>query len=762
VALACTGALASLVLSVCAAAASYAGRAVQEVLRELGASGLNFVYNTELVPPTLRVGAEPPAGTPLAVARALLAEHDLGLVPVGEDAWAIVRAEPAITAPAGAPAPAPLEEIVVTTSRYALAWAEPQPHEYLTHADVQALPRLADEPLRAVQRLPGSAATGISALTHMRGGEYDEVLMVLDGLPLAEPFHLRNFLAPVSLFDAAAIESMDVSAGGFTANFGDRMSGVIDIASLVPPEDRYTELGLSLFHASALSAGMFAGERGEWLGAVRRSNLDLISHAVDSDVGEPEYFDAFGRVGFRLGAATRLSAGLLTARDELEANTSDDTQKVDAEYRNTYVWGGWEQDWARRLSSRLLVALTDLDTERVGTIADPGRRSGSVDEERSLRSALARLDLSHSGERFYTRLGLEGREVRASYDYVSMSTYEPDYPFPGDPGGTVSRELSPEPEGHQYAAWLTSRARIGPSVSIEAGLRWDDQTWDDDDESGPEQLSPRLNVRVDLTPDTQLRAAWGRFWQAQGVEQLQVEDGVETFHPAQRADHLILSLEQRFAAGLQLRLELYDKDYDRLRPHFENLFDPLVLLPELEPDRVEVVPGHGRARGIEVSLAQRPAAPWSWWLSYAWSRVTDRIDGSDVPRSWDQRHSVNAGLRYAGERWELTLTDSWHSGWPTTTLRLDSDPEGPDQVTVGARNAARFGHYNSLDLRIMRRFALPDSTLEAFFEMTNALAQRNECCVEYDVGASAGEPVIDADVDYWPRLIPSLGVVWKF
>ena len=53
-------------------------------------------------------------------------------------------------------------------------------------------------------------------------------------------------------------------------------------------------------------------------------------------------------------------------------------------------------------------------------------------------------------------------------------------------------------------------------------------------------------------------------------------------------------------------------------------------------------------------------------------------------------------------------------------------------------------------------------TLEAFFELTNALAERNPCCTEYDIYGSGSDVVIDPDEDYWPRLIPSLGVVWKF
>ncbi|MCC7259246.1 MAG: TonB-dependent receptor [Gammaproteobacteria bacterium] len=744
-----------------AQAAPYAGRPVQEVLRELGNAGVNVIYTTELVPPGLIVAAEPRAGAPLEVARAVLAAHGLALVAVAPGSYAVTRAAapaPEPAAPAGPPA---LPELVVTTSRYALADDPLDGRSFLTGTDVDALPKLADEPLRAVRHLPGAAASGISAQSHLRGGGLDEVLMVLDGLPLQEPFHLKNFLTPVSVFDAAAIESMEVSSGGFTANHGDRMSGVIDITPLTAPAPRYTELGLSLFHASALSAGEFADARGTWLGSVRRSNLDWLSRFADEDRGKPEYFDAFARLSFATSDTTSFFASLLTSRDEIVMNTVDKAEQVDAEYRNTYVWGGWQQDWGGGLASRLTLALTDVDNDREGRIDEPGERTAAVDERRTLRMGVARLDLEYRLPRLYTRFGAEGREVEARYRYQSALAWASGAPWPGHPGGSLARDLRPNPDGHQLAAWVSSRWRVTDRLSAEAGLRWDNQTYDAID--GPDQISPRFNLLHELTPTTRLRAGWGRFWQSQGINELQVEDGDERFHPAQRADHLIASLEPALPGGLDLRIEAYQKDYDRLRPHWENLFDPVTLLPEFEPDRVQVDASGGRARGVEVLLTRRAAGPWSWWLGYTWSRVTDHIGGEDVARSWDQRHAVNAGLRYAGERWELTLTDNYHTGWPTTALVLTQGTGGsPDTVAPGPRNAQRFDAYNSLDLRLLRRFALPDSTLETFFELTNALGQRNACCTEYAVYGTGDALVVDPDEDYWPRLIPSLGVTWKF
>lgn len=744
------------------AAAPYAGRPVQEVLRELTATGSRFVYNTQLVPSSLRVSAEPAASEPLEVARQILAPHGLGLLAAGEGVYAVVaRHDGGERLAHGETVSPPLSEIVVTTSRYALATEEPATHAFLTQADVQALPKMADEALRSVQRLPGTAASGISAQSHMRGGEFQEVLMVVDGMPLDEPFHLKNFLTPVTVFDARAMDSLDVHLGGFTAEHGGAMSGVIEIASLVPVEDRYTELGLSLFHASALSAGRFADGRGQWTASLRRSNLDWLSDLVDSDVGRPEYFDAFGRLRYAWTEDTSFFATVLTSGDSIEASTSDGTERSDAEYRNTYLWGGWEQRWQENLTSRLILALTDIDNERKGTIDEPGLRSAELADTRTLRSAVVRLDMTWNLPRLYTRFGFEGREQEAKYQYDSMLTLLPDYPFPGDAGAVFSRSLAPSPRGHQNSAYVTSRASFGERVTAEAGLRWDNQSYDGLDDTT--QLAPRVSLLYRPGADARLRLAWGRYWQAQRINELQVEDGVSSFYAPQRADQLIVGFEQDLPGNLELRLEAYQKDYERPRPRYENLFDPVRLMPELEFDRVRVAPQHGRVRGAELLLSRRGSEPWSWWLGYAWSRAIDRIDGHSVVRSWDQRHTLNAGIRYAGEHWEFSLANSYHTGWPTTTLSLQPAPGGSGQAVVsGERNAERYGDYNSLDLRIQRRFDLPDSTLEAFFEVTNALIQRNACCTEYAVSAPAGQPMIDRDTDYWPKIIPSLGVLWKF
>jgi outer membrane receptor protein involved in Fe transport len=300
---------------------------------------------------------------------------------------------------------------------------------------------------------------------------------------------------------------------------------------------------------------------------------------------------------------------------------------------------------------------------------------------------------------------------------------------------------------------------VTDEITSEVGLRWDNQTYDKVD--GGTQLSPRINLLYDPSAETQVRASWGRFYQAQGIGELQVEDGIDTFFPAQRADHLILSIEHALTERISARVEAYYKDYEELKPRFENLFDPVVVLPELQTDRIGVAPTAGLVRGVEFLVRDRSADPWGWWLGYTWSRAEETVELADVPRSWDQRHTFNGGLSWTEGPWDLSLAGTWHTGWPTTPATYTAEPV--PVVTVGNRNSTRFDDFRSVDVRAGYTFELGDTELLTFVEIINLLAFKNPCCVEYTVrDDGAGGTSLDQDFDYWPRFVPNVGVLWRF
>ena len=386
---------------VCTASlAEVRGRRVSDVLDELRAQGLTFIYSSQVLNDRQIIDTEPRAQRGIELAKEILAPYGLTLSQAAPRVYAVVADSTAVRTPTPARSAATdvtLEEVVVQTSRYTLSSANLAAQTFLTQDEVKDMPRLADETLRAIQRLPGMASNGFSSLGFVRGGEPNEMAIVLDGLRLYEPFHLKNFLSPVSLLDSRLIAGIEFLSGGFPAIYGDRMSAIVNAQSVHIDAPRYYEIGLNIFHLSALASTSFADDRGHALLSARRSNIGDLAQYAEQDFGEPHYSDGFARVDYTFSPSTRGSVDLLISGDRVEALRDRGAERASARYSNVYAWGTLEHDWSDRLTSRAIVSLTDLENVRRAFVAEPGRRSGAVDDERYFHIIGLRLENDFDG-----------------------------------------------------------------------------------------------------------------------------------------------------------------------------------------------------------------------------------------------------------------------------------------------------------------------------------------------------------------------------
>jgi outer membrane receptor protein involved in Fe transport len=254
----------------------------------------------------------------------------------------------------------------------------------------------------------------------------------------------------------------------------------------------------------------------------------------------------------------------------------------------------------------------------------------------------------------------------------------------------------------------------------------------------------------------------GRFYQAEQIHELQAADGVDAFQDAQYADHYILGLQHDFGtSGFSVRLEGFHKRFQNPKRRFENLFNSLVLMPELASDRVAVDPSRARSRGIELSMAYQPTQQLNGWLAYTHAYADDELNEAWVKRTRDQRHTLSSGVAWEPGSWSLSAAVLWHSGWQTTLL---PPAIGEDELPTLRRNADRLPDYLSLDLKVSRTWRWPQQSLTLFFELTNALNRDNVGAYEYDVEENeedGGFFLPKEPVTLLPR-IPSLGVHWTF
>ncbi|MDH3274030.1 MAG: TonB-dependent receptor plug domain-containing protein, partial [Gammaproteobacteria bacterium] len=564
----------------------YAGRHVADVIDEFREAGQPFAYSTNLVSADLIVVAEPEATDPLGIVKDILRPHGL-MIRSDSGVHLVVRIDgSAAKAVADAPPAAAnvaeleLETVVISASRYEIYSDLSASRFSMDQRTIQNMPDMGEDPMRIVQRLPGAAASGASAKTHFRGGEESEIGIMLNGHGLFDPFHIRDYQSIFSAIDSRAIEGVEVYTGGFPVRFGDRMSGLVLMESLESVRPRHTEIGLSVFNSSFLTAGNDADRN--WLFSARRGNLDLV---IDSEFGRPSYVDVFGEYSFDISPNATLSFNALFADDNVEVileSEPSELERVVSDTRNSQFWVGLDNRWSDELTSKIVFSGVSFNNTRFGSLGDEEKLVASVNDDRKVEQFSVRQDwIWNSSRSHLVQWGLEATYLKAQYDYANSAEYYGLQALFEDQPESSSFAATVEPRGSSYSFYFADRWRVSPTSVLEWGLRWDDQTYTD--LASDSQLSPRINFMRSLGSKTELRLSWGRYHQSQGINDLQIEDGITNFWPAQRADHMIAGIRHLFRDKYSLRVELFKKDMHQVRPRFENMFDPMGLIPEIQP-----------------------------------------------------------------------------------------------------------------------------------------------------------------------------------
>lgn len=740
----------------------FRGRSLTAALQRLQAQGLPVFFSNSVVRDSMRVETEPRGGSPREILDELLRPHGLRAEEVA-GRLVVVAAPPneevergRRTAPEPEPMPVVEDEVDVfeDAARTATAGLE-ELHgaQSIDKADTSAWPHFGNDAFRAVGLLPGTASSETSSQVHIRGGRDDEVLVVLDGLELLAPYHLQEFDSALSIVAPSFLERVELSTGGYPAEYGDRMSGVIDMTTLTPPRARRFELGLGLLYGEASASGSLPGDRGRWYGAGRGGNYYLALGVNDRDE-KPSYWDTFGKLELALRPNQTLQLNGLAAEDDFKLGTEDTFGLEDgasgehyrSQWGNRYLW-----------LSHGAVTGPDLFVETIASVGRIGRdRSGSAPESddgfevRDFRlldvAGLKQVWRAQPDERRSFEAGVELRQLYSKIDYRSERQFEGTFDYT------------------QAGAFLSTRWRPWAALTADLGARYDYNG-----ATSESQLSPRLNLTWKARETDAFRFAWGWFYQSQRPNELQVEDGETQLAPAEWAEHLILGYEHRRESGSLLRVEAYRRRLSRLRVRYENLYDPIVLFPELSADRIRIAPDGGLSSGIEILLRSAERGPLSWWLTYTYSSIEEDIDGRKVPRAVDQPHALRADLNYRTESgWNFNAAWLYHTGRPTTSLSGRAVPGAEGSTIVepvfGPYNGERLSAYHRLDARVSRAWKLPLGQLDAYFDLQNLYDRQN--VRGFDRFAFELEPDgnvrVYSDEVSWGGFLPSFGIRWQF
>ncbi len=657
-----------------------------------------------------------------------------------------------------------LQKVVVTPSRFGIDEERGPLAATLTEADLQALPQLGEDVYRAISHLPGLAAQDTTARFWVRGAPNDRVLARLDGADLLEPFHLKDTDSALSILDLQSISRLNLWTGGFTTEFGDRLAGVLTMESESHTRARpSTTLGASLTGFRVAHSGRSENGRSRWLVSARSGFPDLALRATGTQgVLKPRYEDAMGKWEFDLAPGHTLSLHALHGGDRLflrDANGS----VLKSRYGSDYFWARWQGEFGERVTGEAVLSRSQLTWRRDGNGVVDRALPFELRDARQLDVTTLRQDWT-AGLSPHAMLkgGLEFKSADADYDYHSFR----DRNLLRNGVIVTERQARDQrlaPGGRALGAYFSTRVQPVEGLTLEPGVRYDENNYAHDSE-----VSPRFNAAY-ARGRTTWRAAWGVYAQSQGLHELALQDGDALFRRAERAEHRVLSVEHRFEAGLNLRVEGYERLVTHPRPHWENALDALDVFPEIQFDRFRLDPARQTARGVELIAERRGVGKFSWSASYALAKTEETLaDGRTLPRSHDQRHTVYLDASWTpSPRWQFSAAWQYHTGWPTSSQVFSLVPLASGALTVNSRlgplYAERLADYHRLDLRVQRRFETSRGTVRLYLDVFNAYDRKNSIgnVTNFSVVNGQLSTTRRPDLNQLP-ILPSVGATWEF
>ena len=682
-----------------------------------------------------------------------------------------------------------LEEVVVAPGSFSFMGRGANTRQTMSREDVEAVPQIGDDIFRAVNRLPGLSSNDYAAHFGIRGGRHDETLILLDGLELYEPYHLKDFNeGAISIIDAETIDGVQLMTGGFPARYGNRRSGVFDITSRTPDPDRaQVELGASFLNTHALAMGPFANGKGSWLAFGRTGYMGPVFQLIDqADLPKPRYEDAFGKASYQLSPKHELALDILHAGDrytyDIPATTGfldtiNTREAANTHYGNDYVWTtlrsalGPHTNVSTMLSSSLVTRSRDGSERAVQLVAPyyslSNRRRYSI-------LGVAQDWTRGFSERDILSFGGDFRQVRNTDSYHTVVYQDPDDPTPAPGEFPIRTNTSLARTGSRVAFYFSNRWRVAKPLVVETGGRFDRATW-----TGDSDFSPRTSAALDLGRGMTLRLGWGLYRQIQGIDEVAALNGPTRYYRSELSEQWTAGWDRAGSKGALFRVEGYLKRGSHLRPVFRNWKGAVDAFPEPNEDRILVFPRRNSSKGVEVyfdhPLGRSVTARASYSYSITEEEVVriENVNSSEPlayalthPGPQDQRHAANVDFTWRIRVYTLNGSFAYHSGWPSTLEHLVPVTNENGQPDFSVRPlelyGARLPEYMRFDVRATRKWATRWGEFASSLEVINATNHANVFGYDYfKYRNDAGQIILGRGDETWFTILPSLGVTWS-
>ena len=641
--------------------------------------------------------------------------------------------------------------------------------------EAKALPAFLGEVdiIKTLQLKPGiSTGSEGSSGIFVRGGGPDQNLVLLDNTVLYNPNHLFGFF---STFNSDAVKDVQLYKGGFPAQYGGRLSSVIDVKMNEGNRREFSGAGgLGLISSRLTLEGPIIEDKASFVVSGRRTYADLITSAVNRSQADnpdflqiPDYFfyDLNAKVNYEIGPKDQIFLSGYFGRDRFLFDDEDFDFNFD--WGNTNATLRWNHLFSSNLFMNVSAFFTDYQYKIENQFDIFSFELGS-----QITDWGGRTDFSWTPNNSHAvKFGLSG--IYHTFNVGRLDAGSADSTFSFDAGDTYY--------GTELGAYISDDWEVNSRITLNFGLRLSGFAADS---TTYWNLEPRFASKFTLAPNVSLKLSYARMAQylhlvANSGTSLPTDVWYPSTQgvPPQLSDQIALGITFGLGENYLISNEVY---YKWLHNQIDfrdgaNLF----VNDDLES---EFVFGDGWTYGNEFYIEKTQGKLTGWigyTLAWSWRRFDgtwrtgefieeDAInDGRKLHPRNDSRHTATVvGIYQINRRLSASAAWTFLSGTLTTppigaAWQLGPGGTSPSLIPIfGDRNSLRIAPYHRLDLGFVIRFfpkwGESDITISAY----NAYNRRNVYFIRFDRNNETGRNFAE-QVTLFP-VIPSVTYNFKF
>lgn len=621
------------------------------------------------------------------------------------------------------PSPIQLQTVETSERKYPKETATDLSVERISIRELESLPKGIElDIFRSLQNFSGVQTGGdVSARYYVRGSASNQNLVMLDKIPIYNPFHALGIFSSI---DPDMISSLEFFKGGFPAEYTNGLSSVLKVITKDGNKNNFGgKAGISFLSAKLLLEGPIPD--GSFIISGRKNISNYILKKFRNNNTVPaDFYDLFFKVNYsndNILEDAKFSVSAFLSNDEIMNKNS---KREDFKWNNKAYSFNYFQISNSPLFYEVDVSISNFSGEVIPNF------SGAKGIKNELNNFTMRMDFNYVYESKDELSG--GFRISDVSSLLTLSNFR----------GYSATE---EKHGVSVSAYAEYKLLRASFIGATAGARVHGTRLG----GGGSSLTvePRSSFTLRLIPEIALKGSWGLFMQDL-VTISDENEVVSVFEPwiitplylkPANAIHYIIGLEILPFQNLSINIENYYKIIqNQAIVNYQKYFDT---------DK-DLIPGEGKSSGLEFQSKYRNNL-FTFTAAYSLMYATNEVNGIEYHPRYDSRHNLNLVLDFDfGNGWGASAVWSYTSGLPFTQIAGYYDRLTIDEITntdyilnsyspfiiLGDMNIGRLPDYHRLDLNLSKKIQIDRLKITMDFSVMNAYDRKNLFYFKRDTG----------------------------